>query len=173
MADTPDGIVLERHRDLAGRYSVWWRRVLLAVVGLFLIAALVDVFGQRPHGSRVATPAATLSVYAPSAIRGGLLWEARFHITAHQDIKEATLVLDSGWAEGLQINTIEPSPVGEASRDGKLAFDLGHIAAGHSFVLYLEFQTDATNVGRRAFDVRLDDGERELITLHRTITIFP
>src|SRR5205823_744884 len=83
---------------LAGRYSVWWRRVLLAVVGLLLIAALVDVFGQRPHGSRVATPAATLSVYAPTAIRGGLLWEARFHITAHQDIEEATLVLDSGWA---------------------------------------------------------------------------
>ncbi len=159
MADTPDGIVLERHRDLAGRYSVWWRRVLLAVVGLFLIAALVDVFGQRPHGSRVATPAATLSVYAPSAIRGGLLWEARFHITAHQDIEEATLVLDSGWAEGLQINTIEPSPVGEASRDGKLAFDLGHIAAGHSFVLYMEFQTNATNVGRRTANVRLDDGD--------------
>ena len=173
MADTPDGIVLERHRDLAGRYSVWWRRVLLAVVGLFLIAALVDVFGQRPHGSRVAAPAATLSVYAPTAIRGGLLWEARFHITAHQDIEEATLVLDSGWAEGLQINTIEPSPVGEASRDGKLAFDLGHIAAGRSFVLYMEFQTNATNVGRRTANVRLDDGERELMTVHRTITIFP
>jgi hypothetical protein len=35
------------------------------------------------------------------------------------------LVLDSGWGEGVTINTIEPSPVGEASRDGKLVFDLG------------------------------------------------
>jgi hypothetical protein len=171
--DTPDGIVLERHRDLEGRFSVWWRRGLLAVVLAFLVLGLLDVFGQRPSGSRAASSAATLSVYAPTHIRGGLLFEARFHVTAHRDLKHATLVLDSGWAEGIQINTIEPSPIGEASRDGKLALDLGHIAAGHSFVLYMEFQVDATNVGRRSQDVRLDEGEKPLLTIHRTVTVFP
>ena len=89
MAETPEGIVLERHRDLSGRYSVWWRRALLVLIGAFLVAALLDVFGQRPNGSRAASSAATLSVYAPSRIRGGLLFEARFHVTAHRDLKHA------------------------------------------------------------------------------------
>jgi hypothetical protein len=173
VADVPEGIVLKRHRDIAGVPSVWWRRGVLALLGAFLVVGLLNVFGQRPRGSRVQVPAATLSVFAPTAVRGGLLWEARFHVTARHDIKEATLVLDSGWAEGMQINTIEPSPVGEASRDGKLAFDLGHIAAGHSFVLYMEFQVNSTNVGRRSQTVRLDDGETTLATVHRTVTVFP
>jgi len=173
VARVPDGIVVERHRDIAGIPSVWWRRGVLTLVAAFLVAALLDVFGQRPNGSRVQVPAATLSVYAPTAVRGGLLWEARFHVTARQEIKKAMLVLDSGWAEGMQINTIEPSPIGEASRDGKLAFDLGHIPAGRSFVLYLQFQVNSTNVGRRSQTVRLDDGETPLATVHRTVTVFP
>ena len=82
-------------------------------------------------------------------------------------------MLDPGWIEGMQVNSLEPSPIGEASRDGKLAFDLGHIAAGHSFVFFALFQVNATNVGRRSQNVRLDDGETRLLTIHRTVTIFP
>ncbi len=33
---------------------------------------------------------------------------ARFRVTAKQDLKKATLVLDPGWAENITINTIEP-----------------------------------------------------------------
>ena len=173
MTEIPDGIVLRRHLETAGLSSVWWRRGFLALLAALLIAALANVFGQRPGGARASSPVATLSVYAPSHLRGGLLWEARFHITAHRDIKDATLVLDPGWIEGMQVNSLEPSPIGEASRDGKLAFDLGHIAAGHSFVFFALFQVNATNVGRRSQNVRLDDGETRLLTIHRTVTIFP
>jgi hypothetical protein len=173
VADVPDGIVLRRHRDIAGIRSHWWRRAFLTLIAAFVLVGLLNVFGQRPEGSRAEAPSATLSVFAPKAVRGGLLWEARFHVTARQDLKKATLVLDSGWAEGMQINTIEPSPIGEASRDGKLAFELGHIAAGHSFVLYVEFQVNSTNVGRRSQTVRLDDGDTPILTVHRTVTVFP
>src|SRR4051812_10752327 len=97
MAEKPDGIVLNRHRDLEGRSNhPWIRRGLLALVGAVLLLALANVFGQRPSTSRAAAPAAVLSVYSPSRVRGGLLYTARFHVTARDELQNATLVLDPG-----------------------------------------------------------------------------
>jgi hypothetical protein len=118
----PDFIVLRTHRDLAGRRNeVWVRRGLLILLAAVPVLGLFNVFGQRPSTSTAATPAASLAVYAPDRLRGGLLYEARFHIRATRELKDARLVLDTGWLEGMQVNTIEPSPIGEASRDGKLS----------------------------------------------------
>jgi hypothetical protein len=120
-----------------------------------------------------AGPAAQLSVYAPMRIRGGLYYESRFHIRANRDLKEATLVLDSGWSEGLTINTIEPSPLGEGSENGKLVLELGHVAANDSYILYMQQQVNPTNIGRRDQDVELRDGDEHIVSIKRTITIFP
>ena len=58
----------------------------------------------------------------------------------------AVLKLDPGWAEGMSINEIEPSPVNEASDNGRLSLELGHIPAGKSFLLFMQFQVNPTNV---------------------------
>ena len=176
MADVPDTLVLERHRDLEGVYrsGVWIRRAILSLIALVAVFGLFNVFGQRPATVRAEVAAATVSVYAPTSIRGGDFMEARFHITAKQDLKNATLKLDPGWAEGLSINTIEPSPVGEASDDGRLSLQLGHIPAGHAHILFMQFQVNPTNLAwRRPQNVELDDGNKVVATLHRTITVFP
>jgi hypothetical protein len=112
-------------------------------------------------------------VYSPTKVRSGLLFEGRFTIEARRDLKRATLVLSQGWIEGITINTIEPAPIGEASRNGSLSFTLGHIPAGQRFVLYMQFQVNPTNVGRRSNDVELYDGEQKLLGIHRTLTIWP
>jgi hypothetical protein len=174
VADSPDGIVLRRDRDLQGRGNqIWIRRALVALLALIPILALFNLFGQHPETSKASTPAASLSVYAPTKLRGGLLFEARFHVTAHQELKNAILILDSGWAEGTTINTIEPSPTNEASKDGKLEFTLGHIPAGHSFILYLQFQVNPTNVGHRTAGVELWDGNSRLLHIPRAVTVYP
>jgi hypothetical protein len=173
MAGTPDFLTLRRNRDDAGRTETPLRRVLLAVVFLFCLAGLLNVFGQRPDTSKAAVPAASLKVYAATRVRGGLYYEARFTVTARRDLKDATLVLEPGWAEGITINTVEPSPVGEASRDGNLVFELGHIPAGTSYVFFLQLQVNPTNVGRRSQDVALYDGETFLTSVERTVTVFP
>jgi hypothetical protein len=170
----PDLIVLERDRDLAGReWEAWVRRGLFALLCLVPLLALLNVFGQRPETASAAAPEAKLALYAPEHVRSGLLFEARFRVTARQDLAKATLVLDPGWLEGMQANTIEPGPIGEGSADGKLVFQLGHVAAGHSYVLFMQFQVDPTNVGRRSQGVALYDGQRKLVELHRTITVYP
>jgi hypothetical protein len=174
VADTPEGIVLRRHRDLRGRAQyIWVRRGLVALVALLPLLALLNVFGQRPATSKATVPAATISVYAPTHLRGGLLYEARFHITAHQEIKKAILVLGSGWLEGMTVNTIEPGPIGEASENGKLALTLGHIPADKSFLLFMQFQVNPTNVGHRSRTVELLDGSTQLARIDQKVTVYP
>jgi hypothetical protein len=175
MADVPGGIVLKRDRDLEGRRrEIWVRRAVLGLVVAVPVVALFNVFGQRPDTYKLVGPAASLKIYAPARLRGGLLFEARFHITARQDIKSANLVLGPGWAEGMSINTIEPSPVSEASNSGRLSFELGHIGAGKSYILFMQFQVNPTNVafGRKQ-TVWLNDGKARLLTFSRDISIFP
>jgi hypothetical protein len=112
-------------------------------------------------------------VFAPARLRGGLYYEGRITVDAKQDIAKATLVLESGWTEQMQINTIEPSPIGESSRDGRLTLEFGHIPAGDKLVAWLQFQVNPTNVGRRSQDVELYDDTTLLATVDRTVTIFP
>jgi hypothetical protein len=174
MAGAPDTLTLKRHRDMKGRE--WWipgRRILLGLLCAILLAALLNVFGQRPQSTTVAAPRASLKVYAPVHVRSGLVYAARFHITAREDIKHAFLVLDPSWAEGYTVNGLAPQPVTEADRNGRLAYGFGHIPAGQSLIFFMSLQVNPTNVGRRSQNVELDDGESPILTIHRKVTIFP
>jgi hypothetical protein len=174
MADIPDSIVLKRDRDLEGRgWEIWLRRGLFSLLPLVALLGLLNLFGQRPSTFLRSGPAATLKLYVPGRVRSGLLYQARFRVTAHRDLKSATLVLGPGWLESMTVNTIEPSPVNEGSDNGKLTLELGHIPAGSSHLLFMQFQTNPTNVGHRPAPVTLLDGDEELIHIDRTITVFP
>jgi hypothetical protein len=175
MAQPPQLLTLKRHRELDGLYSagIVARRLGYAVLLAVILLGLLNVFGQRPSTKSADASAARLELYAPSHLRGGLLFMARFRITANQDLQKATLVLDPGWAESMTINTIEPAPTDETSDNGKLALTLGPIKAGDSFLLFMQFQVNPTNVGRRSQDVELRDGDTHIATIHRTVTVFP
>lgn len=174
MADIPDRIVLKRHRDLEGRrHQIWWRHSIVLLLAAFLVLGLLNVFGQAQGSTRVDGGPASLRLEAPSSVRGGLIYTAVFTITAHADVKNAVLQLGPGWAAGMQINTIEPSPLGQASRNGDLLFTLGHVPAGQKYTLFMGFQVNPTNVGRHSADVTLYDGGKQLVHLDRVVTSFP
>jgi hypothetical protein len=173
VAEIPDQLTLRTNRDREGKRDILFRRVALSAILVLLALGLLNVFGQHPATTTAAASAAELEVYAPERVRAGLYFEARFRVDAIREVEEATLVLDSGWAEGITINTVEPSPVSEASRDGKLVFELGRIPAGQKYVLYLQLQVNPTNVGHRSQDVSIYDGDELLATVERSITIFP
>jgi hypothetical protein len=174
VADVPERIVLARHRDLKGHgHKRPVRYVLIGLLVAFLLLGIFNVFGQRPQTTTVNAGAASLELYVPSRLRGGLLYEARFTINAHRDLRNALLQLSPGWNEGQQMNTIEPTPLGQASRNGDLLFTLGHIPAGQKFRLFLQFQVNPTNVGHRRADVTLYDGGEKIAAIRRTITVFP
>ena len=88
VADIPDTIVLKRDRDLAKRSKeLWFRRVLMGLLFALLIAALLNVFGQRSSTSETVAPAATLTIRSPSTLRSGLIFQTRLRILASQEIR--------------------------------------------------------------------------------------
>jgi hypothetical protein len=133
VAQVPQYLTLERHGDLCGRERrPWSRRVLLALLAAIPIAGLVGVFGQETIDSAASTPAATLRVEAAERLRGGLLGQDVFEIDAHASLEHATLVLDSGWFDNIQLNTIVPNPLNETDRGARLTLDFGHVPVASS-----------------------------------------
>ena len=174
MSNVPEGLTAERHRDLAGRgWKTVSRRALLGLLAALLVLGLLNVFGQRPESDVGRSSAAALKVYAPKKLRSGLFFEARFSIDARRELDKATLVLDPGWLEGMTLSTLAPAPVAEASRDGKLALELGRIPPGRSHLFFLHFQVNPTNVGRRSQRVELYDGDQRLLAIDRTVNVWP
>jgi hypothetical protein len=174
VAKAPDHIRVGRHRDLKGReWEGWARRALFVVPIAILVLALANVFGQHPATTSASALGASVSINAPTSIRGGLIWQARFDIHADHALQHARLVLNSDWLEGNTVNSIEPQPSSETSRNGALELDIGPIPAGERHLLFIWFQTNPTNVGRRTTQASLYDGSRRLLTITRTLTIFP
>ncbi|HST25327.1 MAG TPA: hypothetical protein VLJ76_05010 [Gaiellaceae bacterium] len=171
----PQYLTLKRHRDLVGRdRRPRLRQVVICLLVAFPAVGLANVFGQQPVTSVAASPEARLQVVAADSLRGGLLGQQLFKVTAYSELKHATLVLDRGWMDGLQMNTIVPYPLSQTYRSGdRLAMDFGHLPAGGSLVVRIQFQVDPTTVGSRPQGVELEDGKRPIVGVHRTLFVFP
>ncbi len=174
MTGSPDGIVLDRHRDLRGRQRyVWVRRGLLCAIAVLPLLALLDVFGQRPSTSSANGAVANLSVTAPTRLRSGLIFQVKVQVEAHRDIKKLQLDFDEGWWESTSVNSVVPEPEEETSKNGQVQLTYGNLQPGESFVSRIYFQVNPTDVGKRRENVTLADGETPLLTIHRSLTIFP
>jgi hypothetical protein len=170
----PDGIVLRRHLELRGlRGDVWIRRALVVALALIPLLALLNVFGQRPTTSSAENESARLVVELPLHLRGGLLFQAHVRVSAKRELAEAALLLDPGWVEGMQVNSIEPAPLEEKSEDGRLSLGFGRVRAGETLDVRFQFQVDPTNVGRRSQSLSLEDSGTTVLAVTRTVTIFP
>jgi hypothetical protein len=174
VASLPDHLDRRDNVDLpASATDLVVRRVVLVLLLGVLVAALVGVFGQQPATSSAGAPTARLRLSSPDAVRGGLIFQAKFEIEARQELKKAALVLDQGWFEGMTLNSVEPEPIGWAQRDGRNVLELGHIPRGGRYVLRLQFQVNPTAVGGRTQNVRLEDGGRSIAFVRHSATVFP
>jgi hypothetical protein len=153
--------------------GLWVRRAILTGLGLLVLVALLNQYGQRPSTSVARVPAATMRLSAPERLRGGLFFQSRLEIRAAQAIDHPRVVLANGWVEGMQVNSIEPAPVGEASRNGRVVLSYDALKPGDVLRVWLQFEVNPTNVGRRPYTVELDDAERPLVRLAPTITALP
>lgn len=172
--NVPQGLSVERHRDLVGRaHQVWYRRALILVLVAIVALALANFFGQTPTTSRAQSAVASLELQAPARVRGGLIFQGRFTLVAHQDMKTPKLILTPGWFEQMTVNGLEPQPSAQTTRNGDVVLTFDSLKAGQKLVFWTYFQVNPTNIGRRTQDVELDDGNTPLLRLNRKVTIFP
>jgi hypothetical protein len=173
--DLPAEIDLGRHRDFEGRLEArWLRRGFLALLVAFIVAALLNVFGQAAATDSASGAAGSLSVKAPSRLRGGLTYQGEFKIHAARDLGAPTLVLDRGLVDQTTINTVQPEPAGSTSdADGNLKLRFAPMPAGQTIVVYVQFQSNPVNVGVHDADVSLYDADEEIVSIPRTQLDFP
>lgn len=174
MPAVPDQLDLERHRDLEGRANeVRIRRVLLVAIFAVAVAALVNFFGQHPSTASAENPAASLTLSSPTRLRGGLIFQVRIEVLAKRRLEHPEIVLSHGWFDAMTLNTTQPEPMNEATRDGSVVLSYDALAQGRSLIVWLQFQVNPTNIGNHDQDIELDDGPTPVLTLRRSVTVFP
>jgi len=174
VGDLDERFDLERMRDLRGRSQrPWFRRVLVALLGIPVALALTGALGQSTTTVRAVAPAASLRVEVPDVLRGGLMWRVRIVVRATRTIEHPRIVLGPGYVRGMQLNTLEPSPESEASRGPKVVLSYGELAAGDELVVYLQLQVDPTTVGDEDTSVELDDEARPIVRVAHTTRVLP
>ncbi len=174
MAQLPDGIDLPRHRDFVGRQTGQWvRRGFLTLLVAFVVAALLDFFGQGTVTDQASGAAATLTVSGPTDVRGGLMYQTRFTIHAREAIGAPVLQLDRGWYDGTTVNTVEPEPAATTSDADHVELRYPPLKPGSTLVVYMDLQANPTNVGSHDADVVLLDADRPIATVNRSQMDWP
>jgi hypothetical protein len=153
--------------------GLWVRRAILTLLGFLVLLAVLNRYGQHPSESVAQVPGATMRLSAPARIRGGLFFQSRVEIRAAQAIDHPRLVLDAGWLEGMQVNSIEPAPVGETTRGGRVVLSYDTLNPGDLLRVWFQFEVNPTNVGRRSYGIELDDAEQPVARIAPTITVLP
>ncbi|MDX6718930.1 MAG: hypothetical protein QOJ63_1184 [Solirubrobacteraceae bacterium] len=174
MTGLDEHLDLERMRDLRGRtLHPWIRIALLALLGVPVLLALTGAIGQPTQARTSAGAAAHLRVEVPDVLRGGLLWRATVAVRATRTIKHPRIVLGAGFVEGMQLNTLEPSPVSEAGRGKRVVLSYAGLKAGDELVVYLQLQVNPTTIGDQDTGVELDDETTALARVAHTTTVLP
>ena len=153
--------------------GLWARRVIVALLVVVAALALWGVFGQSDRESTVTANGVTMTVSSPDVVRGGLYFQAAVDITSTVAVEHPRLVLDDGWVEGLQVNSIEPAAESETSRDGRVVLSYGALEPGDRLKVWLQFQVDPTKPGARPHGIELDDETRALVRVDRDLKVLP
>jgi hypothetical protein len=170
--DLPPGLTQEDNVDI-GDGGLWTRRVGMTLIAVFGALGLLNVFGQAPSEIRVQAAKADLKVHAPTDLRGGLLWQARVEVRAHTDLEQPKLVLSPGWLEQMTLNSTEPQPMSEATRDGRIVLTYDKLSANEKLTVWLQYQANPVNLGQQDMDVELDDLSRPVARVNRTVMVWP
>lgn len=151
----------------------WVRRAVLILFAAIVVTALLNVFGQTPTTSTARSSAVSLTVTSPTRVRGGLLYQARFEIQAHQLIHNLNLVMNKGWFDQTSVNAIEPQPETESSDADQIKLGFGSLDQGRTLLVYVYFQVNPTNIGTHDTGVGIADGSQPLVSLSRSQFNFP
>ncbi len=135
--------------------------------------ALANVFGQRETTTRADSSTASLTVDSPDHLRGGLMFTSNYVIAAHSTIHDARLVLAPGWWNGMTLNAEAPQASSDASNAHGVIFDYGQLNAGDTTPIWISWQVNPTTFGYRDTTVWLYDGSQLLVTLPRSVVVFP
>jgi hypothetical protein len=170
--ETPFLLDRQRHLDRE-HHSAIPRRVGLSILAVICLLALLGLYGQRSTLTRVDASAASLTVDSPEHLRGGLVFTSQITVIAHQKVGDAQVQLSSDWFRGMTFNGVVPQPNSMSSSGDTVTLDYGPLEAGQSMPFWISWQTNPTTLGARGEKVSVSDGSSELVSVQRSLLLFP
>ena len=172
---TPPGIVLSRHLDLEGRWwPLYFRRGVLTLLTLIVLAALLNQFGQQTAVSSARSRARGSDGCESRARTGWLDVHDPLHDRGTEDACPPQAGARLGLACGDAGQQHRPrSRRTRSSVHGRAAFTFEAIPAGGRQNYYVGFQVDPTTLGRQRQVVRLLDGGETILVVRRTLMVLP
>lgn len=140
---------------------------VIPVLGLF------NVFGQRQQTLHVSNALASIEIDSPSHVRSGLIFTTQVVITPHLPVRKCELTLGQGWFSGMTLNGITPQPSQQTANGNWQVWQFGALKADTPFRVWISWQTNPTSIGRRSQPLAVLDGNKQLATANRSLTIFP
>jgi hypothetical protein len=172
IEELPFGLQRERHIEVRA-HTPWIRRAGITLMTAFCVLALANTFGQVATVTSGATSTASLKVESPTRLRGGLIFTSVFTVVAAQKIADARLRLSPGWFNGITLNASAPQSNQQSSDSAGTTMDFGSVDAGSEMPVWISWQVNPTTVGGRDQDVTLWDGDKQILSLHRSVFVFP
>lgn len=173
MVAYPDHLRPDVHRD-RGRGEIAGRWALIAALAVASVAGLANVFGQAPQTWRRSSPIAELALSAPTAVRGGLVFQVRVQVDARAPLAHPALVLSRGYWEQMTLNAHIPEPDAVVTTDdGGVRASYGALPAGGRLVAWFQFQANPAHLGREPARLALFDGRTRVVEIDRTVTAYP
>lgn len=159
--DYPEGIGPRHTRPGGGTRLTWYRTI---GIGLFLILGLAGLLGGGQTKEVVLTsPVAQMALHIPQPVRNGMVFEWRIGITARQPLADAVIAVPANLWHDMTINSLVPAATEEEFKDGEFRFRFGALKAGDTLLFKVDGQLNPTHLERQRGDIRLLDGDRELL----------
>ena len=169
--DFPEGIGARHTQPGKFRRLIWYRT---AGIGLFLILGLAGLMGggTTPE-TRVTSAAAEMTLHIPHPVRNGMVFEWRIGITAREPISDAVVAVPANLWHDTTINSMVPAASEEAFKAGEYLFHFGALRAGDTLLFKVDGQLNPPHFDRQSGNIRLLDGERELLTAPVDLKVIP
>ena len=154
--------------------DLWPRRAMMGVFTAVAALALWGFIGQRDSRSVAEANGVQMVLEAPETVRGGLYFQSTIDITTEAAIESPRLVLDEGWFEGMQVNSIEPAAESEVGRDGRVVLTYPALEPRRPAQALAPVPGRPDEPGPPvATTIELDDETRPLVRIDRELTVLP
>lgn len=146
---------------------------LLALGGLVFVGLTGFLGGGAPATSIVTNEAVIVQLEAPARLRSGMIGEIRVGVRGRSALAEPSIDIPGDWLRGITINETSPAPLRETPLADGVRLHFPPVAAGERLELTLSYQVNPDRWGGSSGTVRVNDGNRALVSLPVRLWVLP
>lgn len=173
-ASTPAPYGIDPQHCEVPRLARWRSPIAFAVFAAILGAAISGwLGGGAPEVARHRTPDAVATIEYQPILRSGNWFETILDVTPAKAVNDLVVAVDQPLWRGMSIDTMAPDAESAEALDGRYSYHFGKVEAGKSFRVKFDGQIQPRALRTLSGVMRVEDGERTLLTIPMKVTVLP